>query len=172
MFHSEELGEMGSNAEGRLALEAFAKRHGIKAAPNLTVLEDEIASFIVERLEPRIADKTVIEIGGGIGLLSLHMATVAKRVYCIEANPMWSFTFAELLLQRKPKNLSFLFGAADEFVGRIDGDIAIVLSHSGLASMMATARQFAPVAVDFYGELVEANPNAFDPFARQARLFT
>jgi hypothetical protein len=37
--------------------------------------------------------------------------------------------------------------------------------------MMLTARQFAPVAVDFYGEVVEANPKAFDPIASQARLF-
>jgi hypothetical protein len=50
--------------------------------------------------------------------------------------------------------------------------VAIVFSHSGLASMMSTAKLFAPVAVDFYGELVEANPKAFDPFASQARLFT
>lgn len=161
-----------SGTEGRLALDAFAERHGIAAAPNLTITDDETASLIVARLEPRIAGKTVVEIGGGIGLLALHMATVAKRVYCIEGNPMWSFTFAELLLKRKPKNLSYLFGAADEFVGAIRGDVAIVCTHSGLSSMMATAKRFAPVAVDFYGELVEANPKAFDPFASQARLFT
>jgi hypothetical protein len=100
------------------------------------------------------------------------MARVAKRVYCIEANPMWAFTFAELLLMRKPKNLSYLFGSADEFVGAIRGDVAIVCTHSGLASMMSTAKQFAPVAVDFYGELVEADPGAFDPIASRARLFT
>ncbi|MHC2462498.1 hypothetical protein [Bradyrhizobium embrapense] len=158
--------------EGRLALDAFAERHGIRAAANLTVVDDEVASLIVQRLEPRIRGKTIIEIGGGIGLLSLHMASVAKRVYCIEANPLWTFTFAELLLHRKPKNLSFLFGAADEFADAIRGDIAIVCTHSGLSSMMATARRFAPVAVDFYGELVEANPSAFDPIASRARLFT
>jgi hypothetical protein len=171
MDHIDRFDAMGST-ETRTALDAFAERHGIVAAPNLTVLDDEMASLIVERLEPRIAGKTVVEIGGGIGLLSLHMAMVAKRVYCIKANPLWSFTFAELLLKRKPKNLSYLFGAADEFVGAISGDVAIVCTHSGLASMMSTARQFAPVAVDFYGELVEANPKAFDPIASQARLFT
>jgi precorrin-6B methylase 2 len=167
-----EFGGLRSTTEGQMALEAFSERHGITAAPTLTVIDDEIASLIVERLEPRILGKTVVEIGGGIGLLSLHMATVAKKVYCIEANPMWVFAFAELLLKRKPKNLSYLFGAADEFVGDIKGDLAIVFSHSGLSSMMSTAKQFAPVAVDFYGELVEANPLAFDSFARQARLFT
>jgi hypothetical protein len=172
MDHRVEIGGMGSTTEGRMALEAFAEWHGITAAPNLTIIDDEIAGLIVERLEPRIADKTIIEIGGGIGLLSLHMATVAKKVYCIEANPMWAFAFAELLLKRKPKNLSYLFGAADQFVGDIRADLAIVCTHSGLASMMSTAKLFAPITVDFYGELVEANPQAFDPFASQARLFT
>lgn len=156
----------------RAVLDAFSARHGIAAAPNLTVTDEEIANLIVERLEPRIAGKIVVEIGGGIGLLALHMAMVARRVYCIEANPMWSLAFAELLLKRKPKNLSYLFGAADEFVGAIRGDVAIVCTHSGLSTMMSTAKQFAPVVVDFYGELVEANPEAFDPMASQARLFT
>jgi hypothetical protein len=64
------------------------------------------------------------------------------------------------------------FRSRRRIVGDISGDLAIVCSHSGLASMMSTAKQFAPVAVDFYGELVEANPQAFDSFARQARLFT
>src|SRR6185437_6657644 len=77
------FGEVGSAKEGKMAVEAFSERHGIHAAPNLTVLDDEIAALIVERLEPRISGKTVVEIGGGIGLLSLRMATVAKRVYCI-----------------------------------------------------------------------------------------
>lgn len=162
----------GSAEEGLAALEAFAKRHGVHAAPNLTVVDDEVAGLITDRLRPRIAGRTVVEIGGGVGLLSIHMAMVAKRVYCIEANPMWSFAFAELLLKRKPKNLSFLFGAAEEFVGIIRGDVAIVCTHSGLSSMMSTARQFATVAVDFYGELIAANPRAFDPIASQARLFT
>jgi precorrin-6B methylase 2 len=158
--------------DGRMALDAFADRHGISAAPNLTVLDDEVAGLIVARLEPRIRGRTVVEIGGGIGLLSLHMATVAKKVVCIEANPMWAFTFAELLLKLKPKNLTYIFGAADEVVDLIRGDIAIVCTHSGLSSMMSTARRFAPVAVDAYGELVEANPEAFDPFASRARLLT
>ena len=163
---------MNSTTEERAVLEAFAERHGIVAAPNLTVLDDEIASLIIERLEPRIAGKTVVEIGGGIGLLSLHMAAVAKKVYCIEANPMWGLVFADHLFKRKPKNLSYILGAADEFVGVIRADVAIVCTHSGLASMMSTARQFAPVAVDFHGELVWGNPKAFDPFASQARLFS
>ena len=63
MDHKLEFGGMRSTTEGKMALEAFSERHGITAAPNLTVVDDEIASLIVERLEPRIAGKTVVEIG-------------------------------------------------------------------------------------------------------------
>jgi predicted RNA methylase len=122
-------------------------------------------------LEPRIAGRSVVEIGGGVGLLSMHMAKVANRVYCIEANPVWSFTFVQTLLDRKPKNASFLFGAADEFVGCIKAEVAIVCTHSDLQGMMLVGRQFAPEVIDVYGELVEANPEAFDAFAREARRF-
>jgi predicted O-methyltransferase YrrM len=72
------------------AYSVFEERHGIRSAPILTVIEDETAELICERLAPRIAGRTVVEIGGGIGLLSLAMASVAKRVYCIEGNPTWA----------------------------------------------------------------------------------
>lgn len=84
---------------------------------------------------------------------------------------MWSWTFAQVLLQSKPKNASFLFGSADEFVGCIKADIAIVCTHSDVQGMKLVAQQFAPVVVDVYGEVIEANPAAFDPFAREARNF-
>ena len=150
---------------------AFSDRHNIRSAPVLTVVDDELAGLITAHLSPRIEGKTVVEIGGGIGLLSLHMASVAKRVYCIEANPFWSLSFVQLFLERKPKNLSFIFGAADELVGCIKADIAIVCTHSDVEGMTLIGRQFAPSVLDVYGELVDANPGAFDAFARQARRF-
>ena len=80
---------------------AYSERHGIASAAVLTVLDDNHAMLIAEHLRPRIEGKTVVEIGGGIGLLAMHMGLIAKRVYCIEANPMWSWTFAEMLLNKK-----------------------------------------------------------------------
>jgi predicted RNA methylase len=148
---------------------AFSERHNVRSAPVLTVVDDETAALITERLAARIEGRTVVEIGGGIGLLSLHMASVAKRVYCIEANPVWSFSFVQLFLEKKPKNLSFLFGAADEFVGCIRADVAIICTHSDVGGMTLVGQQFAPIVVDVYGELVDANPEAFDAFARRAR---
>jgi len=131
----------------------------------LTVIDDETASLIAERIADRIEGKTVVEIGGGIGLLSLHMGAIAKRVYCIEANPMWSWTFASVLLKQKPRNVSFLFGSADEFVGTIRGDVAVYCTHSDVKGMGLVAAQFAPMVVDFYSELIAEAPEAFDATA-------
>ena len=155
--------------EGSRASEEYSQRHGINSAALLTVFDDETANLIAEHLAPRIAGKTVVEIGGGIGLLSLHLGLIARRVYCIEANPMWSFVFATSLLHEKPKNVSFLFGAADEFAGVIKADVAIFCTHSDVAGMRATADKFAPEVIDVYGELIAGNPSAFDETARRLR---
>lgn len=120
-------------------------------------------------LTPRIQGKTVIEIGGGIGLLSLHLGLVAKRVFCIEANPMWSWTFAATLLARKPKNVSFLFGAADEFRGIIRADVALFCTHSDVDGMRTIAGSFAPEVIDIYGEMIAQNSGAFDARATALR---
>ncbi len=155
--------------EGSEALMEFTERHGIESAGVLTVLDDDHAALIAESLRPRIEGKTVVEIGGGIGLLALHLGHVAKRVYCIEANPLWSWTFVNLLVQMKPRNVSFLFGAADEFLGAIQGDIAIFCTHSDTTGMGLIAAQFAPIVVDVYGEIIAENPNHFDKLARVLR---
>lgn len=151
--------------------DAYVERHMIKAQPVLTVKDDETAHLITERLSPRIAGRTIIEIGGGLGLLSLHMGLIAKRVYCIEASPIWGWSFQAVLLQHKPKNVSYLFGSADEFEGQIKGDIALFCTHSGVESMRATAEKFAPVVIDIYGEMIAENPSAFDALAVKLRPF-
>lgn len=166
------LDETYEAMEGSEASLAYSERHGIAAAAILTVLDDNHALLIAERLRPRIEGKTVVEIGGGIGLLALHLGLIAKRVYCIEANPMWSWAFAEILLQQKPKNVSFLFGAADEFVGAIKGDIAIYCTHSDVKGIGLVASQFARTVIDVYGELIREAPHHFDPTARALRGIT
>lgn len=165
------LCEVYSAMEGSDAYARYSIRHGIESAAILTVLNDDVADLIAAELAPRIAGKTVVEVGGGIGLLSLHLGRHAKRVYCIEANPMWSWTFAEILLTAKPKNVSYLFGSADEFAGQIKGDVALICTHSDVQGMKATAALFAPVVIDFYGDLIAANPKGFDPVGRFLREF-
>lgn len=111
------LAQVYEAMEGSEASLAYSERHGVRSAAVLTVHDDETAHLAALHLKPRIEGKTVVEIGGGIGLLALHMGQYAKRVYCIEANAAWSWSFACLLLHNKPKNVSYLFGAADEFLG-------------------------------------------------------
>ena len=166
---SRHLDDVYNAIEGSETHQAFSERHGIKSAAVLTVLDDNHAMLIAQHLEPRIAGKTVVEIGGGIGLLAMHMGHVAKRVYCIEANPMWSWTFAGVLLAKKPRNVSFLFGAADEFLGAIKGDVAIICTHSDVQGMKLVGAQFAPIVIDVYGEIIEHAPHHFDKTARELR---
>ena len=163
------LDEAYNAFEGSDALLDYSKRHGIESLGVLTVTDDEGASLLAEYLAPRIEGKTVVEIGGGIGLLAMHMGFIAKRVYCIEANPVWSSCFLASLLANKPKNVSYLFGAADEFAGQIQADVAVFCTHSGVASMKAAASLFAPLVIDVYGELIASNPEAFDKTARTLR---
>jgi hypothetical protein len=157
--------------EGSESSMDYSERHNINAAAILTIADDETAGLMAEYLAPRIEGKTVVEIGGGIGLLALHMGSYAKRVYCIEANPMWAWTFAHLLLKQKPKNVSFLFGSADEFLGQISGDVAIYCTHSDVRGMGHVASHFAPLVIDVYSEMIAANPSGFDPLASELRKF-
>jgi hypothetical protein len=156
--------------EGSDVLLDYSKRHGIESLGVLPVTGDEGAGLIADYLAERIEGKTVVEIGGGIGLLAMHMGYIAKRVYCIEANPIWSSCFLAALLANKPKNVSYLFGAADEFAGQIKADVAVFCTHSGVASMKVAGSLFAPVVIDVYGELIASNPEAFDKTARKLRL--
>ena len=163
------IGEIYNAFEGSENLSEYSSRHGIESAAVLTVTNDEMADLVAEYLAERITGKTVVEIGGGIGLLAFHLSLHAKRVYCIEANPLWASSFVALLLQAKPKNVSYLFGAADEFADQIRGDVAIFCTHSGVESMRCAASLFAPVVIDVYGEIIEANPSAFDSEAVRLR---
>ncbi len=109
----EMLDDVYSAYEGSEKMADYSERHGVVSAAVLTVFDDDHASLIAEHLRQRIEGKTVVEIGGGIGLLALHLGTVAKRVYFIEANPMWSWIFAGVVLVKMTKHVSFLFGSAD-----------------------------------------------------------
>lgn len=157
--------------EGNELSEEYSERHGIKSAAVLTVYDDETAGLIASYLIPRIQGRVVVEIGGGIGLLAMHLAMHARRVYCIEANPMWSWTFATCLLAKKPKNLSYLFGAADEFIGRIRGNVALFCTHSDVAGMRRMGERFADEVIDVHGEIIALDPEKHDRLARKLREF-
>lgn len=133
----------------------YSERHGIKSAAILTVTDDERAGLITGYLSERVQGRTVVEIGAGIGLLALHLAGVAKRVIAIEANPMWMSVFAGFLYANKPKNVTWIFGSAEEMVGMVQGEVALFCTHSDHEGMRSVAAQFAPEVIDVYREIVE-----------------
>ncbi len=163
------LHEAYETMEGSDVARKYSERHGVESASVLTVFDDETAYQVAAYLASRIEGKTVVEIGGGIGLLALHLGVYAKRVFCIEASPMWSSCFIAALYAHKPKNVSFLFGAADEFTGLIKADVALFCTHSGIRGMREAAGQFAPSVIDVYGELIAAEPSRFDALAVSLR---
>lgn len=156
------LSNVYASMEGSELSEEYSARHGINSAAVLTVYNDEIAAAVAAHLAPRIEGRTVVEVGGGIGLLAFHLGGYAKRVYCIEANPMWSWTFASVLISKKPKNVSYLFGSADEFIGRIRGNVALFCTHSDIKGMTKVAERFGDTVIDVWGEMIKAHPEQFD----------
>lgn len=140
-------------AEGSEKIEAYHERHGIKSAGILTVIDDETAAMITAYLRPRIAGKVVVEIGAGIGLLACHLATEAAKVYAIEVDPNWTSCFLAALYERKPPNLTFIFGAAEQAPPFV-ADVAVFCTHSGHAAMYAAGARFAPVVIDVYRDVL------------------
>lgn len=143
-------------AENPMAQE-YHERHDIRSACILTVYDDETAHLIAERLGERFRGKTLIEIGGGIGLLGCHLAPYLKHLYVIEADPGWTWAFLGCMYAKKPPNLTFIFGKAEEVVGAIKGDAAFFCTHSAAGHLRRLGEQFAPEVIDVYGEIVGKN---------------
>ena len=131
----------------------YRSRHGLHGSNVLSVLSAEVANLIVEKIKDEIADKVVVEVGAGIGLLGIALGQYARKVFCIEANPYWGFVFAENLVADKPQNVSFLLGAAEEFRGIISGDVALFCAHLSIPYFSDLSSLFAPRVIDIYGEI-------------------
>jgi hypothetical protein len=136
---------------------AYDERHGINSAAILTLTDDEKAALVASHLAERVRGKTVVELGGGIGLLALHLSPVAKRVIVIEANPVWTEVFVALLYRMKPKNVTWVFGVADEVATMVRGDVALYCTHSDHDGMRAVASRLAPEVIDVYPDLLGAD---------------
>lgn len=139
---------------------AYHERHEIQSAGILTVTDDDTADLIAQHLHDRIVGKVVVEIGAGIGLLACHLAGVARKVYAIESDPRWTETFLMWLYAEKPKNLTFIFGTAED-APPFSADVALFCTHSGHAALYAAASRFAPVVIDVYDELLTPEKRAW-----------
>jgi|SRR3990167_2204795 len=141
-------GIYGTMYEEADMLENYHKRHGTESQLILTMASLSSARAVAESIRSNIAGKTVIEVGAGVGLLALAMAGIAERVYAIEVDPGWSWGFIRHIYHRKPKNLTFIFGAAEEMLGILHGDVAVVRTRSGRERMLALASLFAPIVLE------------------------
>lgn len=143
--------------DGNAVLESYHERHGTQSALILTNYDDEHAGLVADYLRERVAGKIVVEVGAGIGLLACHLAADAKRVYAIEVDPAWSSAFVWSLYAKKPANLTFIFGKAEE-APPLCADVALFCTHSGRESLHRAASRFAPTVIDVYFELMKDNP--------------
>ena len=109
----------------------------------LTVTRPEDAIWIIAKLGERLIDKTVVEIGAGVGVFAMQAAAIAKHVYAIEADPAWSWTFVRDLYQKKPRNLTWILDCAENLVGIIRADLAIVITGSAEDYLRELASEFA-----------------------------
>lgn len=143
--------------EGNEVTNEYHMRHGTESACILTNYDDEHAAAVAEYLRERVTGKIVVEIGAGIGLLACHVAQDARRVYAIEVDPAWSSVFVNFLYDKKPANLTFIFGKAEEAPPLV-ADVAFFCTHSGRESMHRAATLFAPEVIDVYAELLKDKP--------------
>lgn len=146
--HAETLIDVAYHAmEGVEDLMRYHERHGTPSLLILTQHCPEIAVEAVRLLAPDIAGKVVIEIGAGVGFLSIEMAKLAKQVIAIEVDPAWSWVFTQSLYVHKPKNLTWIFGTAESVADWIKGDVAIVFTKSGIKQMRKVAHKMAPKVI-------------------------
>lgn len=158
-----------SEMDGSEEVMRYSRRHGIDSLAVLTMYDDERASLVARHLADRVRGKVVVEIGGAFGLLALHLSDFAKRIFVIEANPVWTSVYVAFLHRHKPKNVTFIFGSADEVKDHIRGDIGIFCTHSDARGMMRMAQLFAPEVVDVYGDLLDGMNGDELPFMKSMR---
>ena len=136
--------------EGNKDVEDFMDRHNIKSLGILTICEPKRAIEAIDIFGDSLRDKVVVEIGAGVGVAAIELAKVAKHVYAIEADPAWSWVFTRFLYQKKPPNLTWIFGCAEDMIGKIKADTAIIFTHSAKQHLQQLGLSFAPKSILAY----------------------
>lgn len=136
--------DFGHSPKGVKMVNDYHRRHDTQSQLVLTCTTQDDAETIAKELLPHIQGKRVIEIGAGVGLVAIEIAKYAEHVIAIESDPGWSWAFTKYLWAHKPANLSWIFGRAEDFIGMIRADVAIIITHSGRERMIKIAYQMAP----------------------------
>lgn len=135
--------DMGHNEKALGAVNSYHNRNGTESMLVLTIFNEEDARQEVAKFKNDIDGKVVIEIGAGVGFLALEMAKYAKHVYALEIDPAWCWLFTEHLYKNKPTNLTWIFGRAEDMVGMIKADIAVIFTCSGVEKMNKLGKTLA-----------------------------
>ena len=138
--------------DGSKVAKEFHSKHMTPSCGIITVYDTYKCQQILTKIAPRIHNKTVIEIGAGVGLLSIAMATIAKQVYAIEVDPAWAWAFTKILYDIKPPNLTYIFGKAESMTDILYSDVAVIVTRSGHKEMQAVANKLASEVIDVYLE--------------------
>ena len=128
-------------------VETYHARHGTPSLLILTVCDKRTARREARKLRALISGKVVVEVGAGVGLLSIAMAEHAKHVFAVEVDPSWSWCFVDHLYKKKPANLTFIFGDARTLIGRLQADVAVVYTRSGQHTMKEIASRLASFSI-------------------------
>ena len=96
----------------------------------------------------------------------MELARRARMVYAIEADPAWTWVFVKHLIERKPANLTWIFGAAETVADFVRADIAIVYTRSDVEGMMALGARIATEVI--LGPLERRGPFVGPPAEEEA----
>lgn len=130
--------------------EEYHRRHMVESLCCLTVYDPQTAAELIRPIRARIIGKTVVEIGAGVGVLSIALCRYCPKVIAIEADPGWSWIFTKHLYVRKPPNLTWIFGRAEEVADWVRADVAVIATHSGQEAMARVARRIANEVIELY----------------------
>jgi tRNA G37 N-methylase Trm5 len=145
-----DINSVYESLEGNEDVEIFMKRHSINSLGILTICDHVKATEAVKVFGDSLRDKVVVEIGAGVGIMAMEIAKIAKHVYAIEADPAWTWLFTKHLYKNKPANLTWIFGNAQDMIGKINADTAIIFTHSDLGGLKKLGLCFAPKSILAY----------------------
>ena len=146
----EEINRVYESLEGNEDVENYMRRHNINSLGILTICEPKRAIKAIQMFGNSLRDKIVVEIGAGVGVAAVELAKIAKHVYAIEADPAWSWLFTRFLYANKPTNLTWIFGNAEDMVGKLFADTVIIFTHSDTTYLQQLGLSFAPKSILAY----------------------